>query len=104
MSRPIESFKVNVTVIAGSDDRLLPSVQEARRLEALIPNCRTVVVNGRGHAPFYGNRDSNLSEIIAADPALEGIPFPPIEIPDMTDIRVEAERRKVRDSLVKGYQ
>lgn len=93
-----------MTVIAGSDDRLLPSVQEARRLEALIPNCRTVVLKGRGHAPFYGNRDSNLSEIIAADPALEGITFSPTEVWDMTDMRGEAEDGKVRDSLVKGYQ
>lgn len=86
-----------MTVIAGSDDRLLPSVQEARRLEALIQNCRTVVLEGRGHAPFYGNRDSNLSEIITADPALEGISFPPIEISDMTEMRVETEGRKVRE-------
>ncbi|CAM9671076.1 unnamed protein product [Ascophyllum nodosum] len=72
VERELEHMKIPVTVIVGSDDRLLPSVQEARRLEALIPGCRTVILEGRGHAPFYSG-PGDLSEIIATDPALEGV-------------------------------
>lgn len=62
-------------VIAGSADRLLPSVDEAERLKNLIPGCRSMVLQGHGHAPLFDGR-VDMSEIITGDPALEGIVFP----------------------------
>ncbi|CAM9985695.1 unnamed protein product, partial [Laminaria digitata] len=66
---------VPVTVIAGSADRLLPSVEEAARLEKLIPGCRRMVLEGHGHAPLFDGR-VDISEIIKSDPALKGVSFP----------------------------
>lgn len=64
-----------VLVIAGSADRLLPSPAEAERLKGIIPGCRTMVLEGHGHAPLFDAR-VDISEIIATDPALEGVSFP----------------------------
>ncbi|CAM9128034.1 unnamed protein product [Scytosiphon promiscuus] len=68
-------MKVPVVVIAGSADRLLPSSQEAERLKGRIPGCRTMLLEGHGHAPLFDGR-VDMSEIIAGDPALEGVVFP----------------------------
>lgn len=68
-------YKVPVLVIAGSADRLLPSSDEAERLKKLIPGCRSMVLEGHGHAPLFDGR-VDISEIIAGDPALEGVVFP----------------------------
>ena len=64
-----------MTVIAGSADRLLPSVEETARLEKLIPGCRRIVLEGHGHAPLFDGR-VDISEIMKSDPALEGVSFP----------------------------
>lgn len=64
-----------MVVVAGSADRLLPSVDEAERLKNLIPGCRSMVLEGHGHAPLFDGR-VDMSEIIAGDPALEGVVFP----------------------------
>ncbi|CAN0523861.1 unnamed protein product, partial [Ectocarpus sp. 8 AP-2014] len=64
--------QVPVVVVAGSADRLLPSVNEAERLKNLIPGCRSMVLEGHGHAPLFDGR-VDMSEIIAGDPALEGV-------------------------------
>lgn len=64
-----------MVVVAGSADRLLPSTKEAERLKGLIPGCRTMVLEGHGHAPLFDMR-VDISDIIAGDPALEGVDFP----------------------------
>lgn len=64
-----------MVVIAGSADRLLPSTEEAERLKKLIPGCRSMVLEGHGHAPLFDGR-VDMSEIITKDPALEGVAFP----------------------------
>jgi len=64
-----------VLVIAGSADRLLPSVDEAERLKNLIPGSRSMVLQGHGHAPLFDGR-VDMSEIITGDPALRDIVFP----------------------------
>ena len=66
-----------MTVIAGSADRLLPSVEEAARLEKLIPGCRQILLEGHGHAPLFDGR-VDISEMIKADPALVGVSFPTV--------------------------
>lgn len=62
-------------IIAGSADRLLPSVDEAERLQSLIPGSRSMILQGHGHAPLFDGR-IDMSEIITGDPALEGVVFP----------------------------
>lgn len=75
---PFLLYQVPVLVIAGSADRLLPSSEEAERLKNLIPGCRSMVLEGHGHAPLFGGR-VDISEIIAEDPALDGVFFPEVE-------------------------
>lgn len=67
--------KVPVVAIAGSADRLLPSVDEVERLKNLIPGCRSMVLQDHGHAPLFDGR-VDMSEIITGDPTLEGVEFP----------------------------
>lgn len=67
-----DSEKVPVVIIAGSADRLLPSPEEAARLKKIIPGCRTMLLEGHGHAPLFDGR-VDLSEIIASDPAMKGV-------------------------------
>lgn len=73
---PNVETQVPVTVVAGAADRLLPSPEEAKRLAKLIPCCRTRILEGCGHAPLFDTRTVRLSEIIASDPAMEGVVLP----------------------------
>ncbi|CAN0422319.1 unnamed protein product [Pylaiella littoralis] len=75
VERGLGDIKIPVVVIAGSADRLLPSSNEAERLRNLIPGCRSMVLEGHGHAPLFDGR-VDISEIITGDPALEGVVFP----------------------------
>ncbi|CAN0422290.1 unnamed protein product [Pylaiella littoralis] len=75
VEKGLGDMKVPVVVIAGSADRLLPSSNEAERLKNLIPGCRSMVLEGHGHAPLFDGR-ADISEIITGDPALEGVVFP----------------------------
>ncbi|CBJ48930.1 conserved unknown protein [Ectocarpus siliculosus] len=75
VERGLADMKVPVVIVAGSADRLLPSVNEAERLKNLIPGCRSMVLEGHGHAPLFDGR-VDMSEIIAGDPAMEGVAFP----------------------------
>lgn len=59
-----------VLVIAGANDRLLPSVDEARRLVNILPNAKMVVLPQSGHACLL-ETDTNLYEIMKANNFLE---------------------------------
>ena len=50
-------------------------MEEAKRLERLIPGCRRMVLPGHGHAPLFDGR-VDISEIIKSDPALGDVSFP----------------------------
>jgi pimeloyl-ACP methyl ester carboxylesterase len=52
-------------IIAGQNDRLLPSIEEAKRLVSLLPNAKTVVLPEGGHACLLEN-DVYLDEIMQA--------------------------------------
>jgi pimeloyl-ACP methyl ester carboxylesterase len=51
-----------VLVIAGRDDQLLPSAQEARRIASILPHAETLIVPDRGH--FVLDDTVNLTEAI----------------------------------------
>jgi pimeloyl-ACP methyl ester carboxylesterase len=51
-----------VLVIAGRNDHLLPSAQEARRIAGILPHAETLVVPDRGH--FVLDDTVNLTEAI----------------------------------------
>lgn len=84
---PVIDDQVPVLVIAGSADRLLPSPEEAERLKGLIPGCRTMVLEGHGHAPLFDGR-VDMSEIIAGDPAMECVVFPEAVGDDTPEVRL----------------
>jgi pimeloyl-ACP methyl ester carboxylesterase len=52
-------------IIAGQNDRLLPSIEEARRLVSYIPRAKTVVLPEGGHACLLES-DVYLDEIMQA--------------------------------------
>ncbi|CAM9453397.1 unnamed protein product [Chrysoparadoxa australica] len=68
----LADVKVPVTVIAGTADRMLPSVEEARRLASLIPVCNTVILKGHGHASLFDDR-FNLHALILKTVAGDGV-------------------------------
>ena len=45
-----------VLVLAGEDDRTLPAVDEAQRLQRILPDCSVHTVDGAGHAGTCGSR------------------------------------------------
>jgi pimeloyl-ACP methyl ester carboxylesterase len=59
-----------ILVIAGANDRLLPSLDEARRLVNIFPNSKMVVLPQSGHACLL-ETDTNLYEILKANNFLE---------------------------------
>ncbi|BAY25769.1 alpha/beta hydrolase fold protein [Calothrix sp. NIES-2100] len=59
-----------VLLIAGLQDRLLPSVEEVRRLVNIIPNSKMVVLPESGHACLLENQ-TNLYEIMRDNNFLE---------------------------------
>ncbi|CAM9923584.1 unnamed protein product [Sphacelaria rigidula] len=75
VEKDLPTMKVPVVIIAGSADRLLPSPEEAARLKKIIPGCRTMLLEGHGHAPLFDGR-VDLSEIIASDPAMKDVKMP----------------------------
>ena len=59
-----------ILIIAGADDRLLPSVTEAQRLLNILPNAKTVVLPHSGHACLL-EKDIYLYEIMKENNFLE---------------------------------
>lgn len=61
MSNRIYDLRMNfpmfrTLVIAGEEDRTLPSIDEAERLASILPNPEVHVVEGAGHASTCGSR------------------------------------------------
>ncbi|CAM9570420.1 unnamed protein product [Hapterophycus canaliculatus] len=93
VDRGLADMQVPVVVLAGSADRLLPSTKEAERLKSLIPGCRTMVLEGHGHAPLFDGR-VDMSKIITGDPALEGVVFPEGGGDNTTEDGEKSDKRK----------
>ena len=53
----------SVLLIVGGSDRLLPSVNEAQRLQKILPNSKMVVLPNSGHACLL-EEDINLYGIL----------------------------------------
>ena len=70
--RYVEQLSLPVLAVVGEIDRLLPSVDEAKRIETAVqPGLwrGSVVVQGAGHGSTLGNRVDLLAEIRKAFPA-----------------------------------
>ncbi|CAM9560668.1 unnamed protein product, partial [Phaeothamnion confervicola] len=59
-------------VIAGTEDRLLPSAAEAERLRRLLPCCRVHLVAGAGHAATLDERAGLADLLVEWDAELRG--------------------------------
>lgn len=68
--KELHSLTQPVLVIAGGDDRLLPSVTEATRLVNILPNAKMVVLPHSGHACLL-EKDIYLYEIMKENNFLE---------------------------------
>lgn len=62
---PLETYRNPVLVVAGQDDRLLPSLQEADRLVARFPVAQKYVLPSSGHAALL-ETEVDLYKIIKA--------------------------------------
>jgi pimeloyl-ACP methyl ester carboxylesterase len=58
----LASLQTPTLVVAGDQDRIMPSDKEVVRLAKLIPSCETLLVRGRGH--FVLDENVNLTEAI----------------------------------------
>ena len=59
-----------VLVLAGEDDRTLPAVDEAQRLQRILPDCTVHNVDGAGHAGTCGSRVDIAAEMRNRFPSL----------------------------------
>jgi pimeloyl-ACP methyl ester carboxylesterase len=59
-----------ILLVASSDDRLLPSLEEVDRLANIFPNCKTVTLPNSGHACLLES-DTNLYDILKANDFLD---------------------------------
>lgn len=60
----LHEIKTPTLFIAGDRDLLIPSVKEAHRMAARMPNARVKVIEGAGHACLMGSR-VRLDELLA---------------------------------------
>lgn len=67
----LKNLDVPSLIIAGGSDRLLPSVEEARRLEALIPQAKTFILPKSGHACLI-ETETNLYQILTEHDFIDG--------------------------------
>lgn len=96
----LHTLNVSTLVIAGEDDSMLPSKQEAERLVNVMPNCKKLLVRGAGH--YVLDDRVNLTEAIAYsdwDPlGLQKKKVDPIldwELPPQEEIQRIVEERVV---------
>ncbi|MGH1395293.1 MAG: alpha/beta fold hydrolase, partial [Trichormus sp.] len=66
----LRSLKQKVLLIAGGNDRLLPSVSEIQRLAKIIPHSKSLILPESGHACLL-EEDINLYEILQSHNFLE---------------------------------
>lgn len=68
----LDGLQVPTLVVAGEDDNMLPTKEEAKRLAKTMPNCTTTIIKGAGH--FVLDDRVNLTQTI-----LQKAPFRTIE-------------------------
>ena len=61
---------VPVVVAAGTQDRVLPSVSEAARLRAALPDCTSLRLQGSGHISLDSR--FNMTDVLTRSPKLFG--------------------------------
>jgi pimeloyl-ACP methyl ester carboxylesterase len=64
VEKRLAEIKAPTLFIAGDKDMLVPSVKEARRMAARIPNAKVRIIQGVGHACLLGSR-VQLAKLLA---------------------------------------
>ena len=67
-------LKLPVQIIASSEDKVLPSVDEGRKLARALPNAKLTTLEGSGHVPLLEAR-VNLATILRDAKLLERKPL-----------------------------
>ncbi|WP_353929499.1 alpha/beta hydrolase [Okeanomitos corallinicola TIOX110] len=68
----LQKLKQEVLLIAGGNDRLLPSVSEIQRLNDILPNAHNVILPSSGHACLL-EKDVNLYTILQENEFVEAM-------------------------------
>lgn len=84
----LNGITIPTLILAGAADRLLPSVEEARRLTALLSKARMTILPHSGHACLL-EKEIDLYDILARHD------FLPTE-------NLAATRRKTSESVMRG--
>lgn len=79
----LEKLQTPTLVIAGSDDNMLPTANEAERLATTLPNCTIKKITGSGH--FVLDDRVNLTQLILDSPMN---PFPKKKYDPILDWKV----------------
>lgn len=96
----LASLQVPTLIVAGEDDKFLPSKKEAARLTKLIPGSKKLLVKGSGH--FVLDNRVNLTEAIIysdfdplhlADSAKKYDPILDWKLPEEKDLRATIDNR-----------
>ncbi len=69
-NRSLQRLRQPVLILASAQDRLLPSVEEARRLVSVLPRAQMVILPESGHVCLL-EKEINLYEIIKREHLLE---------------------------------
>ena len=62
----LRRVKLPIQLLASTEDKVLPSVDECRRLQRLLPNARVTELQGSGHVPLLEARISLRSVLRAS--------------------------------------
>ena len=80
----LRRVKLPIQLLASTEDKVLPSVDECRRLQRLLPNARVTELQGSGHVPLLEARISlrrvlRASGLVGRGPAPrpKGLSFAP---------------------------
>ena len=73
---PLSRLKLPVQILASTEDRVLPSVREGRRLLNAFPNARLTRLEGSGHIPLL-EAQVDLAAIIRRSQLVERAARPP---------------------------
>lgn len=111
VSSKLSEIKTPTLVIAGEDDRILPSKREAERLSEIIEGCETLLVKDHGHF-LWLDENVNLTEAILyskIDPlnlAKTQKPYDPIrdwKLPSDIDEYVQNAVKPYRDAFSPAF-
>lgn len=96
----LSQLEVNTLVVVGTEDKLIASGKEVRRLTRTLPNCEKLEVKGAGH--FVLDDNVNLTEAIVYSKLLDPLNFNETQKPYDPIIDWKMPSQEVVERIRKG--